>query len=78
MLEGDLDAAIAEAARGPIVEEPAPTDGPGNFYEAKQILPNDGVETVDLLTYSGGDGKRTENRSPAARGLRAFLDMNCR
>ena len=77
-LQGDLSKSIEESSRGPIESQTAPVDGPGTYYKAFRILSDDGVETIDLATDSGGNGKRTINRSDAAQGLRNFIDMNCK
>lgn len=77
-LNGNLIQAIEEASKGPVREEVAPVDGPSRVYKAKKVLTNGSIEVVDLATDTGGNGKKTENQSPAARGLRNFLDMNCK
>lgn len=77
-LSGGIDQAIKFASKRPIEEEAAPTDGPALVYQATLIFPNDDVKMVDLGSYTGDNGKRTKNESAAARGLRNFLDLNCR
>lgn len=75
-LEGALAAMIDSAAKGPLVEDVAPVDAPAVIYQAVKLLPNDGVENVDLGSDTGA-GKRTRNTSVAAQALRNFLDLNC-
>lgn len=77
-INGDLAKAIEDASKGPYVDQIAPVDGPGVIYTATKISQNGNIENVTLLKDTGGDGRKSENRSPAAIGLRNFLDLNCK
>ena len=77
-INGDLAQAIDDASKGPFDIQIAPVDGPGTIYTATKVLQSGNTMEVILLNNNGGNGKIIENRSPAAIGLRNFLDFNCK